>query len=294
MPLSQRLQYLLEAAGFFLLVGLSMLLGLHGASAFGGFVTRTIGPMTSRHRRAKARLKRAMPETSDEEAERIITAMWDNLGRTIAELPHLGEFQPFRPGGGVDLEEHGVIDEIRERKSGAILISAHLGNWELMPNIMKEIGIPGGEVYRPANNPYVNAYIVALRRKFVCDNQIPKGPKGVRALIDIVRSKHLVAMLVDQRMSDGIEVPFFGIPAMTPAAPAQLSLRHGVPIVPASIERIKGPRFLMRLYEPIEFINTGDRERDIKETMTRVNQVLEKIIRAKPQQWLWLHRRWPE
>ncbi|MFZ1990220.1 MAG: lauroyl acyltransferase, partial [Alphaproteobacteria bacterium] len=257
MPFSQRLQYLLEAAGFFLLIGLAMLLGLNSASAFGGFIARTIGPKTSQHRRAKQRLKRAMPETSDEEAERILKAMWDNLGRTIAELPHLGEFHPFKPGGGVDLEDHGVINKIRERKSGAILVSAHLGNWELMPNIMKEIGIPGGEVYRPANNPYVNAYIVSLRRKFVCDNQIPKGPKGVRALIDVVRSKHLVAMLVDQRMSDGVEVPFFGIPAMTPAAPAQLSLRHGVPIVPASIERIKGPHFVMRLHEPIEFINTG-------------------------------------
>ena len=294
MPLSQRLQYLIEAAGFFLLIGISMLLGLRAASALGGLIARTFGPQTSQHRRARQRLKRAMPETSDEEAERILNAMWENLGRTVAELPHLGKFRPFRPNGGVALEEHGIIERIRERKSGAILVSAHLGNWELMPNIMKEIGIPGGEVYRPANNPYVNAYILALRRKFVCDNQIPKGPKGVRALIDVVRSKHLVAMLVDQRMSDGVEVPFFGILAMTPAAPAQLSLRHGVPIVPASIERIKGPRFLMRLYEPIEFINTGDREHDIKETMTRVNQVLEKIIRAKPQEWLWLHRRWPE
>ena len=294
MPFTRRLQYLLEAAGFFLLVGVSTLLGLNLASAFGGVIARTFGPMTSKHRRAKWRLLRVMPETSNAEAERILTAMWDNLGRTIAELPHLGKFRPFKPGGGVDLEEHGIIDKIREGKSGAILVSAHLGNWELMPNIMKEIGIPGGEVYRPANNPYVDAYIVAQRKKFVCANQIPKGPKGVRALIDVVRSKHLVAMLVDQRMSDGVEVPFFGIPSMTPAAPAQLSLRHQVPIVPASIERIKGPRFVMRLYEPIEFINTGNRERDIKETMTRVNLVLEKIIRAKPQEWLWLHRRWPE
>ncbi len=294
MPFTQRLQYLIEAAGFFLLVGISRLLGLNGASAFGGFVARTFGPMTSQHKRAKLRLKRAMPDTSDGDAERILKAMWDNLGRTIAELPHLGKFRPFKPGGGVDLDEHGVIEKIRAGGSGAILISAHLGNWELMPNIMKEIGIPGGEVYRPANNPYVDRYIVDLRRKYVCANQIPKGPKGVRALIDVVRSKHLVAMLVDQRMSDGVEVPFFGIPSMTPAAPAQLSLRHHVPIVPASIERIKGPRFVMRLHEPIELIDTGDRERDIKETMVRVNQVLEKIIRAKPQEWLWLHRRWTD
>jgi len=294
MSFSRRLQYLIEAAGFFLLVGISLSLGLNAASAFGGFIARTLGPTTSQHQRAKRRLKRAMPETSDEDNERILRAMWDNLGRTMAEMPHLGEFRPFEPGGRVDLSEQGIIEKIRSGQAGAILVSAHLGNWELMPNVMKEIGIPGGEVYRPANNPYVDRYIVGLRKKYVCDNQIPKGPKGVRALIEVVRKKHLVAMLVDQRMSDGVEVPFFGIPSMTPAAPAQLSLRHGVPIVPASIERVKGARFLMRLYEPIEIIETGDRERDIKETMTRVNLVLEKIIRARPQEWLWLHRRWAD
>jgi KDO2-lipid IV(A) lauroyltransferase len=218
--------------------------------------------------------------------------MWDNLGRTMGELPHLGRFRPFEPGGRVELVDMDKAHALRSRGSGAIFVSGHFANWELMPMVMNRFLSGGGEVYRPPNNPYVDRYFVNLRRRHVCPAQIPKGPKGVRALIELMKGKGYVAMLVDQRMSDGIEVPFFGIPTMTAAAPAQLSLRHNIPIVPASIERIKGPNFRMRLFDPIEPKPTGDRDADIKSMMARVNLVLEERIRARPHEWLWLHRRW--
>ena len=278
----RRIQYLLEAAAFFSFIGVFSILGLEGASAFGGWFARTIGPLTPLHARARKRLRRVMPETSEAEADRILRAMWDNLGRTIGELPHLGSFHPFQPNGRVELMDMDKANALLERDCGAIFVSGHFANWELMPMVMSRFGLAGGAVYRAPNNPYVDRYFVNLRSKYVCPIQIPKGPKGVRSLVQLLKSKGYLAMLVDQRMSDGIEVPFFGIPTMTPAAPAQLSLRHHIPIIPASIERIKGPNFRMRLYETIEPISTGDRDADIKSMMERVNLVLEQLHPSQP------------
>ncbi len=116
----------------------------------------------------------------------------------------------------------------------------------------------------------------------------------MRSIVDLLRKKAYLAMLVDQKMNDGVEVPFFGIPAMTPAAAAQLHLRHGIPIVPASIERYPGPTFVMKVGEPLAYTATGDRDYDLKAIMTKVNQFLEARIRERPQEWMWLHRRWKE
>jgi KDO2-lipid IV(A) lauroyltransferase len=289
-----RLQYLLEAAAFFAMVGFFRLLGLERASAFGGWVGRTFGPLTPRHAGAKRRLKRVMPELSEAEADKILRGMWDNLGRTTAELPHLDKFHPLEPGGHCEMVGLEFAARIKAQGTGAIFVSGHFANWELMPMAMDRYGLKGGEIYRAANNPIVDNYVVGLRRKYVCAQQIPKGPRGVRGLVDLLRKKGHVAMLVDQKMNDGVEVAFFGIPSMSPSAAAQLHLRHGIPIVPASIERSPGPNFLMRIFEPIAHEATGDREADLKAIMTRVNAFLEERIRARPHEWLWLHKRWPE
>lgn len=290
----RRFQYWAEAAAFFAMIGFFRLAGLEASSNIGGWITRTFGPLTPKHAAAKRRLKRVMPEVSDAEAERILSGMWENLGRTSAELPHLDKFHPLEPGGRCEIDGLDIAARLRDEGNGAIFVSGHFANWELMPMAMDRFGLKGGEIYRAANNPIVDRYVVALRAKHVGAQQIPKGPGGVRAIVEILRKKKYLAMLVDQKMNDGVEVPFFGIPAMTPSAAAQLHLRHGVPIVPASIERYPGPRFVMRVFEPIRHVPTGDREADLKAIMTRVNAFLEGRIRARPYEWLWLHRRWPE
>lgn len=288
----QKLQYWLEAAAFFTFIGIFRALGLNGASDFGGWLASTLGPLTPLHKRARRRMQRVL-DNSDEQANRILLGMWENLGRTIGEMPHLGKFRPFEPGGHIEFDDYEIADAIKSRDSGAIWVSGHFANWELMPALMTKYGLNGGVVYRPPNNPYVDNYLVNLRRKYAAPIQIPKGPKGVRDIISHLKNKGHLAMLVDQRMSDGIEVPFFGIPTMTPAAPAQLALRHNLPIIVVSFERTGGPNFRARLYDPIEPVSTGDRDGDMKKIMTRVNLILERCIRARPHEWLWLHRRWP-
>ena len=290
----KRLQMWAEAALFFCFVGIFRVLGLEGASAFGGWFTRTFGPLTKPHREARLRLLRAMPDLSPGEADKILRDMWDNLGRTMGELPHLEKFDPMGADGRTELVGSEIIQKVIDDGKGAIFVSGHFANWELMPMAVKRFGVDCAEIYRAPNNPMVDRWLTAKRKAHIAPVQIPKGAHGAKDLIGVIKSKGIIAMLVDQKMNDGIEIPFFGIPAMTPQAAAQLHLRYGLPLVPASIERLPGQRFVMRVREPITHTPTGDRDADTKAIMVRINQFLEECIRARPHEWLWLHKRWPE
>lgn len=172
-------------------------------------------------------------------------------------------------------------------------MTGHIGNWEVQPVACMQLGRPVLVVYRAANNPLVDAMIDRARRP-ISAGTAPKGAEGARTILRTLRNGGFAGMLVDQKMNDGIAVPFFGRPAMSPAAIAQMALRYGLDIVPARCERLDGARFRVSFHPPIAFTPSGDREADILALMTAVNRVLEDWIRERPEQWLWLHNRWPE
>ncbi len=200
----------------------------------------------------------------------------------------------MKPGGRCEIDGLDIVKRVQAAGTGAIFVSGHFANWELMRWRWTATASRAARSTARRTTPIVDKYVVDLRARYVGAEQIAKGPGGVRAIVALLKKKAYLAMLVDQKMNDGIEVPFFGIPSMTPAAAAQLSLRHGIPIVPASIERAPGPNFTMRVFEPIVHTPTGDRDGDLKAIMTRVNAFLEERIRARPQEWLWIHKRWPD
>lgn len=290
----QRVLYVLEAGVFLGVMNLFKLMGVDAASATGGFIARNIGPLISVSKRARENMARAMPEIPASERERIIRAMWDNLGRTFGEYPHLAAFKAFVPGGRIDVEGAEIADAARAKGKGILLFSGHFGNWELMPKPMRDRGYTGGEVYRAANNPYVDAWLVKQRSTHIFPDQLAKGTDGARKIVSILRAGNALGMLVDQKMNDGWPIPFFGRDAMTAAAPAQLAIKYGAPLVPAAIVRTKGAHFHVKVYPEIEVPNTGDRNADTRETLVRINRFLEDRIREKPENWLWLHRRWPK
>jgi len=287
-------QHRLEAAGFFFLMGFFRLLGRERASAFGGWLFRSIGPLVSRHKKADARMARVMPELSAEERRAALTQMWDNLGRVAGEYPHLGSFTIHGPTPDIEIHGRDVIDDLKARGQNGIFVSGHFANWELMPLVLTQYGFEGAEVYRAPNNPKVDQWITDMRTTHIMARQVPKGAAGARELVKCVRSGISLAILADQKMNDGIESPFFGIPAMSPAAPAMLSLRYKVPIIPAMFERVSGTKFAIHIDKPIDFDPTGDLHTDIAALTTKVNKVLEDGIRARPGQWLWLHNRWKD
>jgi KDO2-lipid IV(A) lauroyltransferase len=163
----------------------------------------------------------------------------------------------------------------------------------LLPAGFRRLGVTSDIVYRAANNPLID-WLYRHGRSTGASNQIRKGPSGVRQLLAAMRQGHNVAMLVDQKMNDGIAVPFFGRPAMTAPAVAELALRFGCPLIPVRMERLGGTRFRVTVLPPLDHPDSGDRRQDVLTMMTEINALLESWIRERPEQWLWLHNRWPD
>ena len=285
-------KYKLEELVLTGLIALVRLPGLDRASSMGGFLGRTFGPRLGITRRARRRIARAMPELAETEIDRIITAMWDNLGRVVFEYAYIDTFR--KPEEAHRIEVVGV-EELRAHKAsgkGGLLLSGHFGNFELLPVAMNREGFKGGEVYRPANNPYVNEWMLEMRSAKTGSVQIPKGRKGTRDLLTILRGNGFVAMLFDQKMNDGIEVTLFGIPSMTTPAPAGLAIRLGTRMFPACIERLKGANFRVTLYPSIAADPQAEPMGETVRLTQVLNDFLEARIREKPENWFWLHNRW--
>ncbi len=285
--LKQRAESLLLHA----LVALVRLWPLARASAIGGRLGRWIGPWLPVTGVARANLAAAFPEKSPGEIRAIARGMWDNLGRTIFEFAHLDHFTFLAEDANVVLRGREHIEALRDDGRGGILVSGHLANWELLGPTSAMVGLPLNLVYRAPNNPRV-AWFYDQRRIGVAES-IPKGAAGAKRVMAVLRNHRHVGFLVDQKMNDGIPVPFFGREAMTAAAPARFAFRFDVPLVIARIERIEGIRFQITVLPPLTFERTGDTAADVLEAMTRITAILEGWIRERPEQWFWLHRRWP-
>ena len=262
------------------------------ASAVGGWIGRKLGPLLPANKIALRNLKRAFPDHSPWELTEIAQAMWDNLGRVAAEFAHLDRFDLYASDGRFEVVGADQISHIQGGGKGGIYFSAHLGNWEVASLSVTQRGVPLTHIYRAANNPFV-ARILRRQRSAIEGIHHPKGAGGGKALVGALRDGEHLAMLLDQKLNDGIPVPFFGRPAMTTPSMAQLALRFRCPVVPARVERLRGARFRVTLYPPMELPDTGDKQADVLALMERVNRLFEEWIRERPEQWFWVHRRWP-
>ena len=289
----RRIGHFFEAIGAWGLFQFFRLLSIDHASAVGGFLARTIGPRLRATRRAVVNLRRAMPELDDAEIRHIVVGMWDNLGRVVAEYPHLGEVEIFKRGGRV--ETIGTEPYFSGQKDGKryIFFSAHYGNWEIATLAATQAKYRVAQVYRAANNPLIDRLILEARGP-IGSELIAKGPAAARQILKAVESGHALCMLVDQKMNDGIAVPFFGRDAMTAPALARLARRFDCVVVPARVERIEGAHFRFVCEAPLAVPRTHDQHADVLALMSAVNQTVERWIRADPKQWFWLHRRWPD
>jgi len=287
------LRYGAEALPFYLFMGLFKLLGIDRASALGGFIGRHIfyrvKPVADR---ARENLKAAYPEMPQAEMENILREMFDNLGRTVAEYPHLDKLKLTGPNPRLEITGREHAEAAIAAGKGLMFISGHFANWEAMPVTATELGYEGALVYRPPNNPYVDRYISRMRASAGPKIHISKGAQGTRKIFTTLRRGQAILMLVDQKTDQGVAAPFFGRDAMTTPAPAALALKLGAALLPTSNERLNGARFRMRIHPPIQFTPSGDHEADIVALTAKINAAVEDCVRARPSQWLWIHRRW--
>jgi KDO2-lipid IV(A) lauroyltransferase len=288
----EKLRYGGEAAAFFFFMGLFRLLGVDAASAFGGWIGRTFGPLLPPDRIARANLKACFPEKSEAERDAIRMTMWDNLGRVVAEYPHLGKFSSHGADPRITLAIKTELAPEMVGASGLMFLSGHFANWEMMPILGTQEGYEGATVVRPPNNPYVAAYIERQRGIQGPKTQIAKQ-NAARRMLAMLKGGKALFMLVDQKNNEGVAAPFFGRDAMTTPAAAAFALKLGSRIVFAVNRRMGGARFHVTVHPGPDFTPSGDEPKDIQRLTEIITARIEDFVRADPGQWLWIHRRWP-
>jgi KDO2-lipid IV(A) lauroyltransferase len=285
----------LQAIPVYALYGLMWLLPLDVASALGGGIGRTVGPRIRASRRADANLCLVMPELSAAERQRVIRGMWDNLGRVIAEFPHLGR---LRRGEGrrprrIRVEGIDHFLAARDGGRGVVMAIGHFGNWEVGAAVAANHGVPFTAIARPPKNPLVGWLLHRIRSSVgtILLEKRMEGSDAKRAL-SVLRAGGVLGMMVDQRYNGGLKVPFMGHDAMTSPGAVAMAYHLGCEVIPVRIERLAGARYLAVFERPLAMARTGDRKADIEAATIALNGVVEGWVRGRPEQWLWLHKRW--
>jgi KDO2-lipid IV(A) lauroyltransferase len=290
-PWAQDLLWRAEALGFDLFIGVVRLLGVDAASAFGGWLGRTAGPLSGAHKVARRNLKLAFPDKDAAWHADMLRAQWEGLGRSFAEFPLMDKILPST--GRVEVVNQERLFQIAADKVPVVFVSGHLSNWEVMPAAIVDSGVVCEMTYRAANNPYVDERIKASRFRYGVRLFAPKGGDGARELLEAMKRGVSVALMNDQKFNNGVESPFFGYPVRTAPGPTRLAIRFGTVLQPMSVQRTRGARFRAVVHDPIVLPDTGDRAADIETGVRLVNAFMEDRIRERPHEWFWVHRRWP-
>ena len=287
------IKYFFEFITVITLFFIFKIIGLKNASNLGGMIGKFFGPLFRSKSITKKNIKIGLGEISKENEKEIINGMWSNIGRTFAEYVFLKDFK-FNKINFNHVEINGTkyLDEIKKNNQSVIFYSGHFANFELMAMELDKFGIKCAAIYRPLNNFFLNPVMEYLRMKYICPNQIPKGRIGMREIIGKMKNGYSIALMVDQRVSEGPREVFFNKPAHTTTIPAQLSLKYGSKLVPISLERKEGTKFIMTIHEPYKVKKTGYEDQDTKNITLEINQILEKMIIKNPKQWIWSHNRW--
>jgi len=278
------IQFILALISFFIF----KILGIKFSSYFCGKIFELIGPLFRSEKVIHSNIRRAMPQISSNELNTIKKLMWNNYGRIFSEYMFIKNFRLGKLGNKIEIQGVHILEDIKKSNKQVVFISGHLSNFELMALSLEKFGIKLAAIYRPLNNVFLNRIMETIRRKYICKEQIKKGIGGLKKLINLKKKNYSTALMIDQRVSEGILSNFFNEKALTTTIPAQLIKKFNIPVVPVYIERVKDINFKIIINDPIKFS-----ENDTVESITeKLNLTLEKMIIKKPGQWIWSHNRW--
>tara|TARA_B100000959_G_scaffold208791_1_gene219286 strand:+ start:1193 stop:2068 length:876 start_codon:yes stop_codon:yes gene_type:complete len=287
------IKYIIEAVFIYLLFFLMRLIGLNLGRKISSYLFLNIGFFFRSKKLTKKNISNALGNIADDKLEGIIKSMWKNYGLIFAEYMYLKKFRLnkfSKPHISVSGKE--ILDQVIKSDKPTVFISGHFANFELMAMELEKNNINLAAIYRPLNNFLLNPYMVFIRKKYICKNQIKKGLAGTKEVIGYMKKKYSVALMVDQRLGESERYPFFNKPAHTTTLPAQLALRFDCNIIPVYLERDKNNFFKMEILNPIEINKTDNLENDKKTITIKINQIIEKMILRNPEQWIWTHGRW--
>ena len=281
------IRYFFEYILISIFFSLFKLLGYRIASEFGCFLGKTFGPFLRSKKIIKSNLIKFDDTLTPERISKISKEMWGNYGRILSEYPYIPNFRNGDLDKYIKIENKEKLEEIKKGQP-VVFISAHFSNFELMAMAIEKAGVSLSAIYRPLNNRMVNSIMEPLRKKYICKNQIKKGINGVRESLKFFKQGVSIAIMIDQRVSEGEKINFFSHPAFTTTIPAQFVKKFGCKIQPVHIERYDKINFKITFDEQIIFGENADNT----SISLKLNQWLEKKIRKNPSQWIWTHDRW--
>ena len=282
------IKYLIEFIFIYILLIIFKIIGYKNASNLGSIIGKKIGPLFRSNKKILDNLENSKIGNSQEDRESIISNMWCNYGRILSEYVYLKQFKKNNFNQFIEIEGLNYLNEIKNNNEQVVFISGHFNNFELMAMEIEKAGINLCAIYRPLNNPFLNIIMEKIRKNYICKNQIKKGKSGTRDLLNLFKENFSVALMIDQRVSEGEDIKFFNRSAKTTTIPAQLAKKYGCSIVPVYIERIKKFHFKLYFNKPIKF----DDKFSVEQISLELNKILEKMILKKPDQWIWSHNRW--
>ncbi len=248
-----------------------------------GYILQTIGPLTKYQKRVSENLKIAFPNKKESEIKDIVKKYWFNFGQIIGELPHIDKL--------IHLKRLDTIGLKKIKKGPAILIGAHLGNWEFLLRVAELGGRRAGFVYRPINNWILNK-IQIHRNMSINADFFRKGRLAAIGMANKLKKGEIIGLTNDQLLREGIMVPFFGKKTPTPQAAALMSLKWNIPIYMVRVQRFDGIKFRMTIEDRLEFSESDNQEKKIYDITYQISKRIEEWIIDTPEQWLWAHRRW--
>ncbi len=264
------------------------IVGYKNSIIIGGIIGKKIGPFFRNNFKIQKNLEISLIGNSYQERKIIINNMWTNYGRIFAEYMFIKKFRNNGLSKNIEIIGQNILEEIKKDKKPVIFISGHFNNFELMAMHLEKSGIDLAAIYRPLNNKFLNPIMERIRKKYICKKQIKKGISGTKEILKYFKTGSSIALMVDQRVSEGISCDFFSRKAFTTTIPAQFVKKFNCKIVPIYIERIKHSQFRLEILKPLNF----SKNEDIHLITTHINKTIEGMIKKNPEQWIWTHDRW--
>ena len=287
------IKYLFEALFIYTFFFIIKVIGLNNGRKLAILIFKNIGPFFKSKNIINENLDRALIDNSNSTKKEIILKMWSNYAMTFVEYLYLKRFKKnILNNSEITIKGKNIIDQIKIEKKPVIFISGHFANFELMSMYLVQNDIKLATIYRPLNNFFLNPLMEFLRRSHVCKNQIKKGLAGIRDVVEYLKKDYSIALMVDQRVSEGKSLPFFEKNALTTTLPAQVALKYKFDIVPIYISRKKNNNFEIEILNPIKTTEISDTEKNKIDISLRINKIIEKMILRDPSQWIWTHNRW--
>lgn len=283
------LKYRLEWIAVRIVMAIFRLLGRKNAASFGGWLARKIGPRLGVHRVARENMTTALPHLTGREVEENLMRMWENLGRNVGEIPFNRDI--LSDTESVEIVGEEYLDAYLDSGKSAFFVTAHYGPWELVALVGRRLGARATGIYRAANNPLVEDFFQEMRAD-PNYSFVPKGNEGARTILKAARNGGAIVLLNDQKLNNGLAVPFFGRDAMTAPAVAEISYKMDVPIYPMRAERLEGGRRRFTIYPALDVPKTGDKATDVYALLKAINETYELWITERPDHWFWVHNRW--